>query len=91
MGKVRGTHEEGHCGNDFYSFRGIPYGKPPIRDLRFSPTQPAEPWGNMVLDCTKDRSVPTQMGISSNQITGSEDCLYINVYTKHVSNSQVPL
>jgi len=62
-------------------FKGIPYAKPPVGDLRFAPPEDAEPWSG-VLDCTEFRSSPLQYpsplgGISD---TGSEDCLYINVW-----------
>lgn len=35
-GQIRGIRKTSMLKNtDFYSFRGIPYGKPPIGDLRF--------------------------------------------------------
>jgi para-nitrobenzyl esterase len=62
-------------------FKGIPFAKPPLGDLRFAPPEDAEPWEG-VLDCTEFRSSPLQYpspvgGISD---TGNEDCLYLNVW-----------
>lgn len=34
-GKVRGVTSENLEGNTFYKFLGIPYGKPPVGELRF--------------------------------------------------------
>ena len=34
-GKLRGIRERDIDDNEFYSFKGIPYAKPPIGDLRF--------------------------------------------------------
>lgn len=34
-GKVKGRIASDFDGNDFYSFQGIPYAKPPLGKLRF--------------------------------------------------------
>ncbi|CAG9856921.1 unnamed protein product [Phyllotreta striolata] len=60
-----------------YAFRGIPYAKPPEGKLRFEPPVKNDKW-NGVLDATKDRSECVQ---GSTNVTGSEDCLYISVYS----------
>lgn len=35
IGKVSGIIEKTIDGKDYYAFRGVPYAKPPINDLRF--------------------------------------------------------
>lgn len=66
---------------EYYAFEGIPYAKPPIGELRFRAPQPPEHWPN-VLDCTGAGNKPLQKHVVLNFIEGSEDCLYLNVYTK---------
>jgi para-nitrobenzyl esterase len=44
LGKVQGYIEEG-----IKIFKGIPYAAPPIRDLRFSPPIPREPWNDIFM------------------------------------------
>lgn len=58
-------------------WRGIPYATPPVGALRFRPPAPAASWAG-VRDATTFASPclqPSAFGIS-----GSEDCLYLNVF-----------
>ncbi|XP_073164038.1 fatty acyl-CoA hydrolase precursor, medium chain-like isoform X2 [Lepidochelys kempii] len=82
-------------------FLGIPFAKPPVGALRFSPPQPAEPWIS-VRDatsfppvCLQDQAIlekfeemfpPKQLNF-----TISEDCLYLNIYTPAHSNEKAKL
>uniref|UniRef100_A0A8D0E298 Carboxylesterase type B domain-containing protein n=1 Tax=Salvator merianae TaxID=96440 RepID=A0A8D0E298_SALMN len=72
-------------------FLGIPFAKPPVGPLRFSPPQPAEPWNN-VREATHFPPVCLQhlewmsaikkaMNTKFPILTVSEDCLYLNVFT----------
>ncbi|CAG9761134.1 unnamed protein product [Ceutorhynchus assimilis] len=71
----------------FYAFRGIPYAKPPIGDLRFKAPVKNDPWKG-ILDVTKDRDKCVQTaGILGLTIAGSEDCLHLNVYTPNVTGN----
>lgn len=36
LGKIRGSVERSIVGDDFCSFKGIPYAKPPLGQLRFA-------------------------------------------------------
>ncbi|KAL4709654.1 hypothetical protein ACJJTC_007385 [Scirpophaga incertulas] len=68
-------------GNEFYSFKGIPYATPPLGSLRFQAPQPAQPWEG-VRQATKHGPVCPHVDFLTNQtVPGSEDCLYLNVYT----------
>uniref|UniRef100_A0A1B6CKI6 Carboxylic ester hydrolase n=1 Tax=Clastoptera arizonana TaxID=38151 RepID=A0A1B6CKI6_9HEMI len=65
----------------FYQFRGIPYAAAPVGNLRFKPPQPMKPWSDI-----KDAF---EFGASCVQCNtrgpfGSEDCLFINVYTSEM-------
>uniref|UniRef100_A0A5F4VZE6 Carboxylic ester hydrolase n=1 Tax=Callithrix jacchus TaxID=9483 RepID=A0A5F4VZE6_CALJA len=74
-------------------FLGIPFAKPPLGPLRFSPPQPPEPWSfvknatSYPPMCSQD---PTAAQFLSKLFTNrkeniplklSEDCLYLNIYT----------
>jgi para-nitrobenzyl esterase len=57
------------------AFLGIPFGAPPVGDLRWKPPRPAVPWSPAVLNATV--APPTCAGLP----LGSEDCLRLNVWT----------
>ena len=47
-GQVRGSLvpvKDGKLG--VYTFRGIPFAKPPVGQLRFAPPEPPEPWSGV--------------------------------------------
>ncbi|XP_011300989.1 juvenile hormone esterase-like isoform X2 [Fopius arisanus] len=62
------------------SFKGIPYAKPPINELRFWPAEDVEPWED-VLKATAEGNECPQLDPITNTFGGHEDCLYLNVYT----------
>ncbi|KAM3967148.1 juvenile hormone esterase [Aphomia sociella] len=79
-GPVRGFIEKtGH--QKLYKFKSIPYGKPPIGPLRFLPPIPIEPWTDEI-DCTQETPIP--MHYFFENLTGSEDCLYIEIQTPNI-------
>ena len=74
-------------------FRGIPYAAPPVGELRWKPPQPAKSWSGdrpakqLGHNCTQHQPYedidPFKAGVS-------EDCLYLNVWTKSLPASRVP-
>jgi para-nitrobenzyl esterase len=63
-----------------YLWRAIPYAKPPIGDLRWRAPQEPEPWAG-VRSARSFGSACTQYSpLSLSRITGSEDCLYLNIW-----------
>src|SRR5262249_51272852 len=73
------------------SFKGIPFGEPPVGDLRWKPPQPVKNWQ----DARKadkfgprcmQRPIFGDMGFRSNGM--SEDCLYLNVWTPAKSGDE---
>lgn len=85
LGVIKGQHCQTVYAHDYYSFEGIPYAKPPLGELRFKAPQPIEPWSG-VKDCMQCASKPLQKNSRTGGVEGSEDCLYLNVYTKKVGS-----
>ncbi|XP_047513682.1 esterase FE4-like [Pieris napi] len=75
------------CGKQYYSFEGIPYAKPPTGPLRFRDPQKIDNWSG-VLDATKPGNKAVQFNPYTKSIEGSEDCLYLNVYTPILPDEQ---
>ncbi|XP_066439466.1 para-nitrobenzyl esterase-like isoform X2 [Eleutherodactylus coqui] len=87
-GKVRGQH----C-DKIYTFKGIPYASPPIGSLRWRPPQEPTCWKE-TLDATKFKSMCAQVRplSATGQVMGSEDCLYVNVWTPSLDhNADLPV
>jgi para-nitrobenzyl esterase len=75
-GRVRGDVADGIA-----SFKGIPFGAPPVGELRWRAPRPAQPWSDE-RDCTAFGNDPMQPK-SSRPLRGaafSEDCLSVNVW-----------
>ncbi|OAD59462.1 Esterase B1, partial [Eufriesea mexicana] len=84
IGPIRGTvlHTVWNA-IEYSSFKGIPYAKPPLGDLRFKPPVPTDRW-KKVLNAFKEGSVCPQSDFATSELTGCEDCLYLNVYTREL-------
>lgn len=79
-GKVAGAD----AGNDSWAWKGVPYAKPPLGALRWKAPQNPHPWHG-IRHSTDKFDVATQplmslLWLPGNQVIGSEDCLYVNVY-----------
>jgi para-nitrobenzyl esterase len=88
-GRVRGERRGAH-----HVYRGIPFAKPPVGELRFRPPQPPQPWTG-----TRDA---VEFGPSAPQLPSpfaglgadgpqSEDCLYLNVFTPAADDARRPV
>lgn len=82
QGTLRGLSKNARNGDTFSAFYGVPFARPPLGDLRWQPPQPSPSWDG-VLDATKEADECYQNDLYSPQkAVGSEDCLYVNVFTK---------
>lgn len=80
-GRVRGVEGDGTR-----AFLGLPYAAPPLGDRRWRAPQSVQAWSG-VRDATRIGSDCTQaigpraiLGGGGGVVTGSEDCLFLNVY-----------
>lgn len=76
-GRVRGA-----AGNNpkFTVFKGIPYAKAPIGDLRWRMAEPHDAWEG-VRDCVEFGPASFQFMGHMPDMEESEDCLYLNIFT----------
>jgi len=73
------------------AFKGIPFGAPPVGDLRWKEPQPvakwdgvrkAEQWGDVCVQPHQPNRVPNNVTVDlPDSPKMSEDCLYLNVWT----------
>ncbi|MCM1026036.1 MAG: carboxylesterase/lipase family protein [Roseburia sp.] len=75
-GKVKGYPDHG-----MIAFKGIPFAKPPVGELRFKPPVPVEPWDGVFDACSfGKRSLQTGEQGYCDDIGFSEDCLNLNIW-----------
>ncbi|XP_044758909.1 uncharacterized protein LOC123316758 [Coccinella septempunctata] len=77
FGKFQGALLENSFGKPIFSFRGIRYAEPPVKNLRFQPPVPIKKYEGLY-DATKDGPACPQPNLED---PISEDCLFLNVYT----------
>ncbi|CAG4986953.1 unnamed protein product [Colias eurytheme] len=77
--------------NNYYAFRGIPFAEPPVGTLRFRPPVPQKHWGG-TYEAHKNKPTCFQFSYRRRNnepygFSGSEDCLYLSVYTPSLEGS----
>lgn len=93
---------EGEFQNEIYVFKGIPYAKPPVGNLRWSPPQPISPWNGIISAKQYGAMAPQVMPVPQSDFPGmpnfgignipqSEDCLYLNIWTPGLDNALRPV
>lgn len=91
---MQGTTFTSPDNTTFYTWRHIPYAKPPLNELRFLPPVSPDPWSG-ILDGANDSLaclfVGSYVGDPVPTYGYSEDCLYINVYSPFLANSSLNL
>ncbi|KXJ71547.1 hypothetical protein RP20_CCG020310 [Aedes albopictus] len=87
LGKLRGLTDKLPNGEPYHFFKGIPYAKPPVGPLRFQPPVPIQRYDGGMIDCSVHRNESIQLNFLFNTVAGSEDGLYLNVYTPELPDS----
>lgn len=96
QGKLRGVTSTLPNGSNYHYFKGVPYAKPPLGELRFKPPVPIDKFYTPVVDCLVDRSMCMQPTVGS-LVIGKENGLYLNVFTPTLpeegstENSKLPV
>jgi para-nitrobenzyl esterase len=79
-GLVEGTGADG-----LMVYKGIPFAAPPVGDMRFKAPAPVKPWTGVkatkefAASCMQNKSGIPMLGLP--ELTVSEDCLYLNIWT----------
>ena len=92
-GKIEGDYRDG-----LYVFKGVPYAAPPVKELRWLPTQPVKPWEGVRRAKAFGAIAP------QNQLPGGdviealridevqdEDCLFLNIWSPGLDNARRPV
>uniref|UniRef100_A0A182SEP9 COesterase domain-containing protein n=1 Tax=Anopheles maculatus TaxID=74869 RepID=A0A182SEP9_9DIPT len=90
QGSIYGTKDRLPNGKPYYCFKGIPYAKAPVGKLRFASPVPIEKYAVSYLDCSRERSSCLGRDVITREITGSEDGLFLNVYTPGLGRVDQP-
>ena len=78
-GAVKGVREDG-----VLKWRGIPYARPPLDELRFAAAQPVENWEG-VKDASRFGAIAVQ---NRKRKDMSEDCLTLNIWSKNTGGKR---
>ncbi len=104
LGDVVGTDDA--ASNGTYSWKGIPYAKPPTGDLRWKAPADATPWksprparefGNACASLGRlygpgfNNRYDATIGASLEKFVGSEDCLYLNIWRPATTKQKLPV
>lgn len=69
-------------------WKGIPYAKAPVGDLRWKAPQDPDSWTE-TFDATKDGNLGVQ--VANGEVTGSEDCLNLDIYRPNTDETSLPV
>ena len=92
-GRLRGTELAG-----VLVFKGVPFAKPPVGDLRWRAPVPPDPWPSVrdalaFGSCAIQSTIPGDVGELIGIATGetNEDCLYLNIWTPATDDAKRPV
>ncbi len=86
----------GSTAGPVHVFRGIPYAKPPVGELRWRPPEEPRPW-TAPLDASRfgpvapQNASPLEMMLGADKAEQSEACLSLNVWTPGLDDGRRPV
>ena len=104
FGRVEGVDDSG--ASQTYFWKGIPYARPPVGELRWkapvdpdkwSDVRPTQAFGNACAQYGRiygpgaNNTYDPTIGTTLNQAVGSEDCLYLNIWRPSASKRKLPV
>jgi len=104
LGVVVGNDDSAKNGT--YAWKGVPFAKPPVGDLRWRAPADASPWTTpratqqFGAACASsgrldgpglNNRYDESLGTSLNQTVGSEDCLYLNIWRPATASEKLPV
>ena len=84
----------GYTDGSIVAWRGIPFAKPPVGDLRWKAPQPPDPWTGIRWAMNSGQpAVQIALGqaFTVDGIIGSEDCLYLDIYRPDTEETDLPV
>lgn len=91
QGTLRGVRDTLPNGRPYRYFKGIPYAKHPIGQLRFKPPVPLERFDTPTVECILERSDCIQRDLLTHRVIGAEKGLYMNVYAPEFNGASFPV
>jgi len=73
-----------------WAWKAIPYTKPPVGPLRWKAPEDPDPWIE-IKDTSKYCSPCIQYASFGGSVTGSEDCLYLNIWRPQTQETNLPV
>ncbi|UCF59952.1 MAG: carboxylesterase/lipase family protein [Anaerolineaceae bacterium] len=91
LGQLEGTCQEG-----VFTFKGVPFARPPVGEWRWLPPQPVEPWQGVLQARQFGTTAPQNPMLLGSDLMGepepqSEDCLYLNIWSPGLDNKRRPV
>ena len=85
---------EGNYSGGIFEFLGVPFAKPPVGDLRWKPPLDPVSWTDTLkVQAFKQGCLQKDFvqGDTTYTISGSEDCLYLNIWTPDTVSKTLPV
>ncbi len=78
----------GFASGDAHAWRGLPFARPPVGELRWRPPQPPRAWEG-VREALEFGAECPQLNAGGEAI-GDEDCLFLNVFAPRFASEELP-